>query len=82
MNFGRKDYDDMFDDMREDKVIDVDEPVFLFRAQDAFAHYAVQVYIDMLEAAGFRAQAKMARNHLGHMRDWHKKKIPDIPHIR
>ena len=54
-----------------------DEPVFLLRAQDKFAHLAVMFWAELVNAAGDSELAKKARLQARKMEDWAFKKVPD-----
>ena len=56
-----------------------DEPVFLFRAQDKLAEWAIRYYADMCEKNGAPEIAAKARAHANLMRAWPTKKVPDLP---
>ena len=89
MNFGRKDYNDMFT-VKFDRTpspakhMDAEEPVFLLMAIDPLAEGRVREWADALVAAdGDPAMVKSARDQADKMKKWpgdgQDKKLPDLP---
>ncbi len=77
MKHARLDYDEIQDPRN---LIPEDEPVFLLRGQDKFAHQVVALYADLAERGG--ADTKLvdaAREQSQLMRDWPTKHVPDLP---
>lgn len=56
-----------------------DEPVFLLRAQDQLACMAVEYYAYLCQRFRAPEVAAKAQEHAKLMREWPKKKIPDLP---
>jgi len=81
MLHARKDYQERVQDLANK--IPKDEPVFLLRAQDSAAPYAVGFWADMAESSGAAPNiVKAAREQVEAMRAWqeaHGNKIPDMP---
>lgn len=76
MKHAREDYNRIQDPAG---IIPDDEPVFLLRAQDKNAAFAVRSWaLAVEEDGGDPAIVAAARNHADAMDDWPKKKKPDL----
>ena len=60
-------------------LIPADEPVFLLRAQDKLACFAVAYYAEMCKQNQAPEVAAKAQTHADRMAAWPKKKVPDLP---
>jgi len=77
LKHSRNDYSRLQD---PEGLIPQDEPVFLLRAQDIAASFAVRSWAQRLDQLG--GDQKMVRAALGvaqEMEDWPVKKMPDLP---
>jgi hypothetical protein len=73
----RPDYDRIQD---PEGKIPADEPVFLLRAQDGYAHFLVEQWArQVLNGSGDPRIAKLAFEQAQRMKDWPVKKTPDLP---
>lgn len=62
------------------RLIPDDEPVFLLRAQDEFAAATVMYWAAAVKAGGGSDElVRVALDHAAKMKDWPKKKVPDLP---
>ena len=59
------------------KGIPEDEPIFIFRAQDAFAGIILRMYQTLLLSAGRRDMADNMKLAVNRFDAWETKKIPD-----
>lgn len=76
MKHSRADYDRIQD---PEGKIPADEPVFLLRAQDQNAAFAVRAWATAVEEdGGDPAIVQAARDHADRMDSWPKKKRPDL----
>ena len=75
MKHARSDYDRIQDPAG---LIPDDEPVFLLRAQDRLAWHVVKIYAFCAELIGQQMIADLSREHAQKMKDWPKKKTPDL----
>lgn len=63
--------------------IAADEPVFLLRASDKCAAFAVRYWATRAELAGAGPDVvKSARAHAAKMEDWPIKRVPDLPKVK
>lgn len=77
MKHARPDYDRIQD---PEGLIPDDEPVFLLRAQDMLAPDLVAAWARQAARSGVSYEmCQMALQHADRMRDWPKKKTPDLP---
>lgn len=61
-------------------LIPADEPVFLLRAQDAFAYRAVKYWCAMAAEYGCTPEMiSAAQDQADRMKNWPQKKVPDLP---
>jgi hypothetical protein len=75
LKHARADYDRFQDPTGK---IPEDEPVMIFRGQDALAPYALDAYATMAEIKGLLEIATRVREHAARMRAWTIKKYPDL----
>jgi hypothetical protein len=77
MKHARPDYDDIQDPSGR---IPEDEPVFLLRAQDILAPDLVAAWARQAARSGVSYKmSEMALEQADRMREWRKKKTPDLP---
>jgi len=75
MKHARADYDRFQD---PEGIIPADEPVFLLRGQDKLAWHVVKIYAFCVGLTGDTHMAKVCKDWANVMRDWPKKKTPDL----
>ena len=73
----RQDYNERIQDNAG--LIPENEPVVLLRGQDALAVQALDFYAQLCEQHQTPAVAARIRAHIELMKQWPKKKIPDVP---
>ena len=80
MKHAREDYDRFQDPLGK---IPDDEPVFLLRGQDKLAWHVVKIYAYCAELAGCSSElVQRCREHSERMKQWPKKKTPDLPRLK
>ena len=77
MKHARTDYDLRVQDNQN--LIPDDEPVVLLRGQDELAVKAIEFYVELCEKHQAPEVAAKMKDHLKLMKEWPKKKIPDVP---
>ena len=77
MKHPRKDYNERIQDSAN--LIPEDEPVVLLRGQDKLAIDALNFYVALCDKHQAPEVAAKIRAHVGLMKAWPKKKIPDVP---
>jgi hypothetical protein len=77
MKFTREDYNRRIVD--KDGKIPTDEPVFLLRAQDAYAPSTLRFYAKLLEEDGNTEMAEELRKHAQQMVVWQKSVRVHLP---
>ncbi len=77
MKFTRQDYNERIVDKAGK--IPMDEPVFLLRAQDAYAPSTLRYYAKLLEEDGNKEMAEELRNHAYQMVVWQKSVRVHLP---
>lgn len=76
MKHAREDYDRFQDPAG---LIPEDEPVVLLRGQDSLAVRALEYYAELCEDNQAPDIAAKVKEHVALMKQWPKKKIPDLP---
>jgi len=77
MIHARQDYNERVQDSAN--LIPVDEPCVLLRGQDILACKAIEFYAFLCEQHQANTVAQKMKYHAKLMREWPKKKIPDVP---